>query len=415
MPLPPHLPLEFMPRTVGHESEVIRMQRTEASPTNLQIVLGAGAGAGLLAVLLAALDREEQDIGKTEVRQVTGVEHRQKRGRRGSENSEDRVSKRTTLIRAVGGRSSEATKTTGKDARSGVRERKALQRAERSARKAVDQGRRTAQVAKERLGGLSVDGTGEVAQRVSRTAQRVGGQAATAVQSSAKQAAGVAETGLERAREASSLLGGASRNRWSNVSRIGDQITPAALSVAGQVSSAASTGAERAKEAGSLIASTAKERVPEMSQRVTSEVVPSLRDLAVQAASTALDLWDTTRERAAEAAEIVQADLRPQAVHAAQAVAASSVKAKEASTVVTGKAGEVGGRAKAVSRQAADATVETGRDTGAMLFWGAAAGSLIYYALLGPEERERVTSAVQSVTGQVRELIKDFQGYDEEF
>ncbi len=171
-------------------------------------------------------------------------------------------------------------------------------------------------------------------------------------------------------------------------------------------------GAERAKEAGSQIASTAKDQVPQISHRVTSEVVPSLRELAVQAASTALDLWETTRERVAEAADIVQEDIRPQAAHV---VMASGEKAKEASAVVTEKAGVVGGRAKVASRQAADATVETSKDTGAMLFWGAAAGGLIYYALLGPEERERLASAVQSATGQVRELIKDFQGYDEEF
>lgn len=252
-----------------------------------------------------------------------------------------------------------------------------------------------------------------MAQRVGERAQRLSGQAATAVQSTAKQAAGVAETGVERARELGSKLSPASKERWPQMSlRVGDQLGPVAQSVAGQVSGVASLGAVRAKEAGSVITTTAKERVPQLSQRVSGEVVPSLRDLAVQAASTALELWDTTRERAAGAAEAVQADLAPQA---AQVVAAGGEKAREASAAVSVKAGEVGGRAKAASRHAADATVETSKDTGAMLFWGAAAGALIYYALLGPEERARLASSVQSITGQVQELIKDFQGYDEEF
>ncbi len=414
MLLRPHLPVEFIERMIGYESGVILVQKTEASPTNLQIVLGAGAGAGLLAVLLSALDREKQEPdGGTEVRYVVVEEHQPKRGRQNAVSSEGRVSKGVGLTRALAGRALDDATMTRTKAELEARTSKALRRAERSAREAVDHGQRTARSARKRIGEVRVDGRGEVTQRVSQTAQRVGSQASAVVQSSAKQAAGVAEMSLERARGAASLLSGTSKGRLPNVSlRMGAQLGPAAQSVVGQVSSAAGSGAGRAKEASSAVASTARERVPQISQRLTSDVVPSLRELAVQAASSALDLWETTRERAAEAAEIVQTDIRPQA---AQAVAASGEKAREAGTVVTGKAGEVGGRAKAASRQAADVTVETGKDTGAMLFWGAAAGGLIYYALLGPEEREQLASAVQSFSGQVRELIKDFQGYDEEF
>ena len=197
--------------------------------------------------------------------------------------------------------------------------------------------------------------------------------------------------------------------------RLGEQTAATAQAIAAQAAAAAVAGAERAREVGTTVAGTAKERVPQVTHKVGEEVVPTLREVALQAASAALELWQTARERASEA----QSELAPQAAHA---VAAGGERAREASAAVSEKASELGeraselgGRAKDVSRRTAEATVETGKDTGAMLFWAGAAAGLVFYALLTPERREQVLRSAQAVTTQVQELIKDFQGYDDEF
>jgi hypothetical protein len=75
----------------------------------------------------------------------------------------------------------------------------------------------------------------------------------------------------------------------------------------------------------------------------------------------------------------------------------------------------VGGKAKDVSAHAAEATVATSKDTGAALLWGGAAAAVIFYVILSEERREQVLRTADTVVKQTRELIRDFQGYDEEF
>ncbi len=195
----------------------------------------------------------------------------------------------------------------------------------------------------------------------------------------------------------------------ARVQRAGEQTASTAQAVASQAATAAAARAERARDVGSSLAGSARVRVPQLSQKVSEEVVPSLRDVAVQAAATALERWQTARERAAE---VAQQELAPQA---AQAVAKGSERAKEASAAVAERATEAGGRAREASRKAAEATVDTSKETGALLFWAGAAAGLVFYALMSAERREQVTRTAKSVTAQVQELVKDFQGYDDEF
>jgi len=215
--------------------------------------------------------------------------------------------------------------------------------------------------------------------------------------------------------------------------KVGEQTTTLAQNaqaIAEQAASAAMAAASRAREKGSSLADTTRELLPQVPQtvqeKVTDEVVPAVRDIALHAASLALDLWQTARERAAEAAAAAEHELdslEQQAAHVVEsgagaakgAVAAGEGAAKDATSAVAGRVEDVGERAKEVSKHAAEATVETTKDTGATLFWAGAAAGLAFYALLSPERREQLTNAMKTVIAQTRELIQDLQGYDEEF
>ena len=194
--------------------------------------------------------------------------------------------------------------------------------------------------------------------------------------------------------------------------RVGEQTTSTAQTVAAQAAAAAISGAERARSMGLSLADAAKERVPQATQKVSDDVVSTLRDVAMQAASTAIDLWQTARERAAEAAH---SDLDLPVGKASRAIETGSDRAREASAAVAGKAGQVGERVKGATRQTASATVDTSKDTGALLFWAGAAAGLVFYALLTPERREQLTRTAQALTSEIQELVRDFQGYDDEF
>lgn len=199
------------------------------------------------------------------------------------------------------------------------------------------------------------------------------------------------------------------------VHKLGEQATALAQSLADQAATSATAGAERAKEAGATIAASAKDHAPHVSgvsHKVTDDVVPALKDVATQAAALALDLWQATRERAAEAAEMAHHDLAP---HAAGVVGAAEKRASEATAAVKERSEEVVSRTKEASKHAAHATVDTGKETGALLFWAGAAAGLVLFAMMGKERRDQVLKAAESSIVQIREIMRDFQGYDEEF
>jgi hypothetical protein len=50
-----------------------------------------------------------------------------------------------------------------------------------------------------------------------------------------------------------------------------------------------------------------------------------------------------------------------------------------------------------------------------MLLWAGAAAAIVFYALLDQERRQQFLRTAETVVTQVGELIKDFQGYDDEF
>jgi hypothetical protein len=342
------------------------MDEQQERPTNVQVVGAAGAAAGTLAGLALALGRWREDEPRTatvarlpEEAQVT-VEGAKERWRGTRRRVAEDVADAGETAKARG-------------------------------RKAARFGRRRA----ERLVSTVDTDTAAVGSAVGAEVDRLRHRAGEMADRGGRLGHDVADKAKAQAK------------------RVGEQTSATAQSIAEQAAAAAVAGAERAREVGTAVADAAKERVPQVTHKVGEEVVPSLREVALQAAAVALELWQTARERAAES------DLAPQAAHA---VAAGGERAREATAAVSEKASELGERASELgerardaSRRTAEATVETSKDTGAMLFWAGAAAGLVFYALLTPERREQVLRTAQSVTTQVQELIKDFQGYDDEF
>ena len=282
------------------------------------------------------------------------------------------------------------------------------------------------------------------------------------------------------------------RRNHDSVQQVKDQATTLAQSIIEQAANRAIYGADKAKG----VASNARVCVPGMQKKGKEEVAPTIREVALQAAAAALDLWQTARERAGEAVETAEhkygepavdavgrarrhvkstashvvEDATDRAKHAASSVveraedasdrarsaathvvedatdrakhAASNVveraedatdrakhaashvadraedatdRAKHAASHMADRAEEATDRVKEATRHAAGATVSTGKDTSAALFWTAAAAGIVFYALLDKDRRDQVVKVMGSFVNQARDMIRDFQGDDEEF
>jgi hypothetical protein len=182
---------------------------------------------------------------------------------------------------------------------------------------------------------------------------------------------------------------------------------------------------------------------------------PTLREAAMQAATAALSSWDTARERGTEARERVRhaADeasgaveelvasgehVRDDVVHAAESAAREARERADEAARLADSGGESGKRRfwRATddaqdtlerTENGLDETIERIEDqihTGhaseehrskAGLFWGGAGLGLALYALLDAERREKVVQLANEASVQIQELVRDLQGYDDEF
>src|SRR5215207_8879937 len=162
-------------------------------------------------------------------------------------------------------------------------------------------------------------------------------------------------------------------------SRFGGKSGPFAEAVASEATAAALAQIERTlrAKAPALLAARNKAQVLEILQK---ELGSTLRDPAVQAAVAALGKWDWTRESGNAVREAED--------HARTAASDKEEEAEGAGEEHRGKAG---------------------------LFWGGAGIGLALYALLDAERRDRVLRLANEASVQVQELVRDLQGYDDEF
>lgn len=196
------------------------------------------------------------------------------------------------------------------------------------------------------------------------------------------------------------------------VGNLRDQAGAMAHSIAGQTAVRAASGAQHVKDAGTQLAGQSFRSVGAASHRVGDDLVPTVREVAAQAAAAAVDLWQMARERAEDVLDSAHQEIADPAAHL---LGSAQAKARDTSSAVAQRADVAGEQAREMTRRAADATVHAGKDTGATVFWAGAATGIVFYALLSKERREQVLQVVDSIVGQTKEIIRDFQGYDEKF
>jgi small subunit ribosomal protein S3 len=210
--------------------------------------------------------------------------------------------------------------------------------------------------------------------------------------------------------------------------------------MAAQAAAAALAQLERSLKAKAPALLAARDRAQAM-EILQKDLGPTLRESAVHAAMAALGMLETGKERARDAAEDVREsarDLRDETRdrgHHAEDDVREAIRHAEEEAQGHAEAIKANGkrrlwRASHDARDAAEAAAtrvdETERaeeDTvadeehrgKAGLFWGGAGVGLALYALLDAERREKVLRLANEASVQVQELVRDLQGYDDEF
>ncbi|HYI24256.1 MAG TPA: hypothetical protein VD767_02510, partial [Thermomicrobiales bacterium] len=153
-------------------------------------------------------------------------------------------------------------------------------------------------------------------------------------------------------------------------------------------------------------------------------------DLAATAKEFGAELVDTLAETLATKSGDIRAQAKPLVSDASAAVAnaadhlVTSAKDTGGSLVpeLQAQAGAIGGKVSTgthaigeQSKQAANAAGRGARETGALVMWSAAAGTVIYAALLNDRQRQRLKESGRRISSEMREVIADIRGYDEEF
>jgi hypothetical protein len=72
-------------------------------------------------------------------------------------------------------------------------------------------------------------------------------------------------------------------------------------------------------------------------------------------------------------------------------------------------------RAGQAVRKAGSQTKHATAETFAVFLWAAALATVVYYALLSQEQRERVRDFLNGAAAQIQDAVTDFQTNDEEF
>jgi len=250
------------------------------------------------------------------------------------------------------------------------------------------------------------------------TLQDVKDHAAVLLQSVIEQAADHAVSGADRARGAA----GQAKGRFRRSSNAADEVAPTVRDVALQAAAAAIELWQVGRERAGTIADAAEQVVAEPAGQVekrardaASTVAQHASEVSDKAAARAKDVSQTVAQRADEVSD--KAAVRAKDVSQSVAKHAGDVaeKAKSSSKTIAGHADDVTSRAVDVTKSAAGATVSTTKDTGATIFWTVVASGIVFYALLDEQRRSQLLSMANGAVSQIREIIRDLQGYDDEF
>ena len=217
---------------------------------------------------------------------------------------------------------------------------------------------------------------------------------------------------------------------WKEVAAVDlGELTPAQR-LAAKAAAAAIARAEQALGLGKFAAAAAKHQGVRMTHSVSDEVLPNLVGAAQSAAGAAVDrlpridkgqekgidkpdladaLDEAVRRVLAQRdeADLAAAQRRADATAHLAASAAQAVAAKEQAVGETQQA-------EAEIADAAESEHKGGKPL-ASLFWIGSLLGLVVWLLLDERRREQTTRVATEASTQVRELMRDLKGYDDEF
>lgn len=196
-----------------------------------------------------------------------------------------------------------------------------------------------------------------------------------------------------------------------------------------EVQPRAGIAATRAKAITAQLGSQGVARSKELRHRVQTDVAPSARGWARQALEQAQRAFDEARERALPAVTETKEHYAPAVSSKAAAASGAAIGALSAGARWLGqRMNDVelpGASSKSlpskVASQSADAARRAGsqvtyatRETAMIVCWSGALGAVVYYGLMSPERRKQAGEAVSRAYHQVRDLISDLQGDEDD-
>lgn len=241
--------------------------------------------------------------------------------------------------------------------------------------------------------------------------------------------------------ELRSQLAGAGKrgrqDRFGIATKLAGKTGPIPEEMASRAATAAIAHLEKSLKAKApqLLAARNKAQMIEIVQR---ELGPTLRESAMQAVSAAISQLDTAGEKVAAAKaempvprreETVEdltetlADLKEEVLHKAEAVAEPIAESTNGhGRMRIWRAREVTPPTEPDVVEHVEAAVaepvpveEHAKGSKAGLFWGGAGLGLALYILADQERRESVLKYANEASVQMQELVRDLQGYDDEF
>ena len=158
----------------------------------------------------------------------------------------------------------------------------------------------------------------------------------------------------------------------------------------------------------------------------SKQTSPSVRDIALNAASGAIELWQAAVDKAENTVDVVQHTVADSASDLKSSAVEIKDEAVDRARHVVGdgahrvgdaahRVGDTAHRAADSGKSAAASGADAGKNTLGLLFWTAAAGGVVYYALLEEHRREQVRNIAMKAITEGRTLLRDLQGQDGEF
>ncbi len=183
---------------------------------------------------------------------------------------------------------------------------------------------------------------------------------------------------------------------------------------------------ERGRELARTAAATLAANYPDLKDSAADllhRATETARPRAAQVSSGAAEKADQLRSTGATVLERIQEEVLPAASTAITHLVERAGEAREKSgpvagdvkTVAAAKADEMRSVAAAKADVALTKSTSAAKDTLATLAWTSLALTLIYMVLLSPERREQIKTFLWGAVDQSLALVRDIQGYEEEF